>query len=105
MLLAEGAGAQANLDGIGAVGLEDAHGPRRANTVAVQEDHDCERIMKCIRCLDTYWVCEAHEDRPWDGDKACGCGAPGMPCPDCNKPDPGSLPRLPGGFQRDLDEC
>jgi hypothetical protein len=29
-----------DLDGIGTVGLEDAHGPRRANTVAVQKDHD-----------------------------------------------------------------
>src|SRR5436309_8488370 len=29
-----------DLDGIGGVGLEDAPGSRRANTVAVQEDHD-----------------------------------------------------------------
>jgi hypothetical protein len=33
------------LDGIGAVGLEDAHSPRRANTVAVQEDHDLARRL------------------------------------------------------------
>ena len=36
---------------------------------------------KCIRCLD---ICEAHDDRPWNGEEACGCGAPGMPCPSCN---------------------
>src|SRR5262245_17365437 len=35
---------------------------------------------KCTRCLDTYWVCEAHDERP---EKACGCGAPGVPCPSC----------------------
>ena len=29
-----------DLDGVGAVGLEDAHRPRRADTVAVQEHHD-----------------------------------------------------------------
>ena len=29
-----------DLDGVGAVGLEDAHRPRRADAVAVQEDHD-----------------------------------------------------------------
>ena len=29
-----------DLDGIGTVGLEDPHRPRRANAVAVQEDHD-----------------------------------------------------------------
>jgi hypothetical protein len=21
--------------------------------------------VKCPRCDDTYWVCEAHDDRPW----------------------------------------
>ena len=29
-----------DLDGVGAIGLEDPHRPRRADTVAVQEDHD-----------------------------------------------------------------
>ncbi len=29
------------------------------------------------RCQDTYWVCETHDDRPWSGDKACGCGGGG----------------------------
>jgi hypothetical protein len=38
------------------------------------------RLMKCTRCRDTYWVCETHDDRPWSGDKACGCGGAGMPC-------------------------
>jgi hypothetical protein len=26
----------------------------------------------------------AHPDKPWDGPRACGCGAPGDPCPVCN---------------------
>ncbi len=29
-----------DLDGVGTIGLENPHRPRRANTVAVQEDHD-----------------------------------------------------------------
>jgi len=56
---------------------------------------------KCTRCQDTYWVCETHDDRPWSGDKACGCGGAGMPCPSCNVSNPDNLPRLPAGFQRD----
>jgi hypothetical protein len=40
----------------------------------------------CPNCDDTGWVCERHEDRPWDGGSsrhdACGCG-PGVPC-ECN---------------------
>jgi hypothetical protein len=57
--------------------------------------------MKCTRCRDTYWVCETHDDRPWSGDKACGCGGAGMPCPSCNVSNPDNPPRLPAGFQRD----
>jgi hypothetical protein len=59
------------------------------------------RRMKCTRCQDTYWVCETHDDRPWSGDKACGCGGAGMPCPSCNVSNPDNPPRLPAGFQRD----
>jgi hypothetical protein len=55
--------------------------------------------MKCSRCRDTYWVCEAHDHRPRDGEHACGCGAPGMPCPACNVS--GNPPRLLPGFRRD----
>src|ERR1700676_2765346 len=33
--------------------------------------------MKCSRCEDTGWVCEAHPDRPWEGEHACTCGAAG----------------------------
>ena len=35
----------------------------------------------CPRCLGSHWVCEAHPERPWEGEYACGCGAPRMPCP------------------------
>ena len=43
-------------------------------------------MTECPNCDDTHWVCEAHEDRPWEGTspRACRCGAPGMPCPLCN---------------------
>jgi hypothetical protein len=57
--------------------------------------------VKCVRCQDTFWVCEWHDDRPWDGEHACGCGGAGMPCPSCNVSNPDSPPRLPAGFQRD----
>jgi hypothetical protein len=23
--------------------------------------------IACVCCQDTYWVCEVHDDRPWDG--------------------------------------
>jgi len=45
------------------------------------------RKVKCGRCRDTYWVCETHDDVPWDGEHACGCGAAGKPCPNCNPSD------------------
>ena len=36
-----------------------------------------------------------HDHRPWAGDKACGCGGAGMPCPSYNVPDSDKRPRLP----------
>jgi hypothetical protein len=42
-----------------------------------------------------------HDDRPWSGEKACGCGGAGMPCPSCNVSNADNPPRLPRGFQRD----
>ena len=57
---------------------------------------------KCARCEDTYWVCEDHDDRPsWDHPRACTCGAPGMPCPSCNRDDP---PRPFPGFRVTIDK-
>ena len=29
----------------------------------------------CPLCDGTGWVCEEHQDRPWDGARACGCDA------------------------------
>jgi len=49
---------------------------------------------QCARCRDCGWVCENHPDTPWQGAHAIECGA-GMPCPDCNQPNEGELPRLP----------
>ena len=43
--------------------------------------------MKRACCRNTYWVCETHDDRPWDGE-TCGCGGAGMPCPSCNVSTP-----------------
>jgi hypothetical protein len=53
-------------------------------------------MSECSRCDDCGWVCEEHHDRPWQGLRACACGAAGMPCPECNKPDDDlETPRLP----------
>jgi hypothetical protein len=62
--------------------------------------------MKCARCEDVGWVCEAHDFKPWGSSpNARRCGEPGMPCPDCNASD---FPRLPPGFKFDIrrtDDC
>jgi hypothetical protein len=47
---------------------------------------------KCPRCGGGGWLCEDHPDRPSPHE---GCGAMGVPCPDCNADDP---PRLPDGW-------
>jgi hypothetical protein len=52
----------------------------------------------CLRCYDARWVCEAHPDMPWvNSPRGRKCGAPGDPCPSCNRAEPGSLPALPAG--------
>src|SRR5262247_3088008 len=58
----------------------------------------------CARCDDTFWVCEAHSRLPSDfgpSPRACQCGAPGMPCPDCNTENP---PKMPPGLAVTVDE-
>jgi hypothetical protein len=55
--------------------------------------------MKCWLCEDCGWVCEAHPDKPWEGEEACTCGDIGAPCPECNVPEKGEFPRLPDGFK------
>lgn len=48
---------------------------------------------KCATCDSTGWVCENHNNRPWDGSaRDCGCGGAGEPCPVCNA-EPGVFPR------------
>src|SRR5204862_5191865 len=52
------------------------------------------------RCDNTRWVCEHHLDRPFLGERACGCGGAGAPCPNCNKADPTDpdhVPAMPPG--------
>jgi hypothetical protein len=53
------------------------------------------------RCDDCCWVCENHTDRPWLGERACGCGGAGAPCPICNVADVNTVPEMPDGFQAD----
>jgi hypothetical protein len=52
----------------------------------------------CARCDNCRWVCEGHPERPWEGPRACGCGAPGDPCPVCNRADQDIEPEMPEDF-------
>jgi hypothetical protein len=45
--------------------------------------------MKCLLCEDSGWVCEVHQDQPWEGPHACTCGAAGAPCPALQSVDGG----------------
>ncbi len=56
----------------------------------------------CVRCDNTRWVCEGHTGRPWLGERACDCGAPGNPCPICNHCDEDDVPAMPDGFVADF---
>jgi hypothetical protein len=58
-------------------------------------------MVSCTACGGEGWVCEEHPDHPW-GDEDC-CGAPGMPCLECNTAEPPFAPpgsvevwRMPG---------
>jgi hypothetical protein len=57
-------------------------------------------VTLCPTCRGLRWVCENHPDHPWDG--RC-CGGAGAPCPTCNVPDEGHRPKLPLGFQTEVD--
>ncbi len=46
--------------------------------------------MTC-KCKGQMWVCENHQDLPWDGPDSCGCGAAAAPCPECNSLEPPSI--------------
>ena len=52
-----------------------------------------EVLRTCDNCR---WVCEARPDRPWVGERACDCGAPGDPCPTCNHSDSENPPAASG---------
>lgn len=59
------------------------------------------QMQYCVRCDNSRWVCETHNERPLLGDYACNCGAAGAPCPACNRADPAdpaSVPGMPRGF-------
>jgi len=60
--------------------------------------------IPCATCRDTFWVCEDHPDKPWDGEDACGCGAAGMPCPVCNPADADHPPKPPAGMTVQADK-
>lgn len=62
-----------------------------------------EPPAECFRCDGSGWVCEGHPDLPWEGPRACGCGAPGDPCPECNELA-GETPRLPAGTRTVFDK-
>jgi hypothetical protein len=59
--------------------------------------------VKCAVCEDCGWVCEAHPDRPFDGERACTCGGAGTPCSSCNASIADTGPRFPKGFRVEFD--
>src|SRR6266567_7246455 len=67
-------------------------------------NHHRMNQMKCELCDDCGWVCENHQDRPWQGAHACSCGGAGMACPRCNPSDQESPPRPPKGFRTEFDD-
>lgn len=42
--------------------------------------------------------------QPWDGDYACGCGAPSTPCPICSSSDSVEPPMMKPYFIEDAGE-
>lgn len=60
--------------------------------------------MICKTCDGIGWVCEAHPDWPCDGPRAYPCDGPGAPCPRCNVPEDGEVPRMPPGFVVEVDD-
>jgi hypothetical protein len=63
-------------------------------TVTLQQGAKVIQLY-CPTCKGQRWVCEAHEDRPWEGPEGCECGAPAMPCPVCNSTENGERPMAP----------
>jgi hypothetical protein len=61
-------------------------------------------MIKCTLCQDNGWVCETHPGKPWDGPRACPCGAAGAPCPSYNQYDHETPPRMPEGFLVEIDK-
>jgi hypothetical protein len=51
-------------------------------------------MQACGRCDDCRWVCENHTDRPWLGERICGCGGAGAPCPICNASNEPTAPEI-----------
>ena len=45
-----------------------------------------EKKTYCKNCDSSGWVCESHENLPFEGisDNGCKCGGAGMPCPQRN---------------------
>jgi hypothetical protein len=57
----------------------DSHDPARSyvhrgHIYAAHAADGIRRQMRCLLCEDCGWVCEAHPDRPWEGEHACRCG-------------------------------
>jgi hypothetical protein len=53
--------------------------------------------MECTVCDDCGWVCEAHQDKPWEGQHAC-------PCWICNATIDATAPRMRPGFKTEVDK-
>jgi hypothetical protein len=73
-------------------------------SVAMPQETTAAITMNCPQCEDCGWICEEHPGRPWEGPHTCTCGAAGIPCPTCNQPAQGEMPRMPEGFRTEVDK-
>jgi hypothetical protein len=46
--------------------------------------------MNCFRCEDCGWVCENHDERPWEGSHVCGVVTPACPVQPATRSTKGS---------------
>jgi hypothetical protein len=51
------------------------------------------------QCEGCGWVCEGHQEKPWEGQHACPAALS-----TCNATNDGDAPRLPGGFKTEVDK-
>jgi hypothetical protein len=84
------------------MGFSDSPAMRASIVRWAESQSDKPSLSEALRRWVELSLCERHSERPWDGDDACGCGAPGAQC--CNCADDGEAPLMPSGFTAQFDK-